>query len=74
MAAARCAPRPRPRFHLIEAQPALDHLAGETRLVVNRKFFESLHALGRASAARWLGANFDALGRRDSVDLAAKFG
>ena len=68
------APPTRARFHLIEAQPALDHLAGETRLVVNRKFFESLHALGRDSAARWLAANFDALGRRDSVDLAARFG
>jgi NTE family protein len=64
----------RARFHLIEAQPALDHLAGETRLAVNLRFFETLHGLGRASARRWLEANFDSLGRRDSVDLAAKFG
>ena len=64
---------PEPRFHLIEAGPELDHLAGETRLAVNAKFFETLHQLGRASAGRWLAQHFDALGRRDSVDLAARF-
>ena len=67
-------PAARARFHLIEAQPALDHLAGETRLAVNMRFFEMLHGLGRASAAHWLASHFDALGRRDSVDLAQKFG
>ena len=61
------------RFHLIEAGPALEHLAGETRMAVNGKFFETLHQLGRASAGRWLAQHFDALGRHDSVDLAAKF-
>jgi NTE family protein len=64
---------PQPRFHLIEAGPELEHLAGETRLAVNARFFETLHQLGRASADRWLAQHFDALGRRDSVDLAAKF-
>jgi NTE family protein len=62
-----------PRFHLIEAGPALEHLAGDTRLAVDARFFETLHQLGRASAARWLDAHVDALGRRDSVDLAARF-
>jgi NTE family protein len=62
-----------PRFHLIEAGPALGHLAGETRLAVDARFFETLHQLGRASAGRWLDAHADALGRRDSVDLAARF-
>ena len=65
---------PQARFHLIEAGPALEHLAGESRLAVNARFFETLHQLGRESAGRWLAQNFDALGRRDSVDLAAKFG
>jgi NTE family protein len=64
---------PASRFHLIEAGPELEHLAGETRMAVNAKFFETLHQLGRASAGRWLAQHFDALGRRDSVDLAAKF-
>jgi NTE family protein len=62
------------RWHLIESRPALDHLAGETRLAVNLKFFEALHALGRAAAAQWLALNFDAIGRRDSIDLEARFG
>ncbi len=65
--------RPEPRFHLIEAGPALEHLAGETRLAVNGKFFETLHQLGRETAGRWLAQHVDAVGRRDSVDLAAKF-
>ena len=61
------------RFHLIEAGPELAHLAGESRLAVDARFFETLHQLGRASAGRWLAQHFDAVGRRDSVDLAAKF-
>jgi NTE family protein len=61
-------------FHLIEAGPALEHLAGETRMAVNAKFFETLHQLGRASAGHRLAQHASALGRRDSVDLAAKFG
>ena len=66
-------PAARAHFHLVEAQPALDHLAGETRMAVNVRFFESLQALGRTAGAAWLAANFEALGRRDSVDLARKF-
>jgi NTE family protein len=62
-----------PRFHLIEGGPELAHLAGETRLAVDAQFFETLHQLGRASGGRWLARHFDALGRRESVDLAAKF-
>jgi NTE family protein len=65
---------PAPRFHLIEAGPALEHVAAETRLAVSARFFEALHQLGREAAARWLVQHFAALGRRDSVDLAAKFG
>jgi NTE family protein len=64
---------PEPRFHLIEAGPALEHLAGETRLAVNGKFFETLHQAGREATRRWLAQHVDAVGRRDSVDLAAKF-
>ncbi len=64
---------PEPRFHLVEAGPALENLAGETRLAVSAKLFEALHQHGRDSAQRWLAQNFDALGRRDSVDLGAKF-
>ena len=68
------AEEPPARFHLIEGGPALEHLAGETRLAVNAKFFETLHQLGRESGGQWLARNFDALGKRDSADLAAKFG
>jgi NTE family protein len=66
--------QPEARFHLIEAGPELEHLAGDTRLAVSGRLFESLHQLGRASTARWLARHGDAVGRRDSIDLAAKFG
>jgi NTE family protein len=65
---------PAPRFHLIEAGPALEHVAAETRLAVSARFFDALHDLGRASATEWLARNVEAVGRRDSVDLVAKFG
>jgi len=65
---------PAPRFHLIEAGPALQHVAAETRLAVSARFFEELHDLGRATATRWLARHVAAVGRRDSVDLAAQFG
>jgi len=61
------------RFHLIEAGPALEHLAGDTRLAVSAAFFETLHLLGRETATGWLARHVDAVGRRDSVDLVAKF-
>ena len=64
---------PAHRFHLIEAGPVLEHLAGETRLAVSAAFFATLHELGRETAARWLASHADAVGRRDSVDLVAKF-
>ena len=64
---------PAHRFHLIEAGPVLEHLAGETRLAVSAAFFATLHQLGRETAARWLARHADAVGRRDSVDLVAKF-
>ena len=63
----------RARFHLIAAQPSLDHLAGETRMAISQKFFESLHGLGREAAAQWMRSHLDAVGRRDSVDLRARF-
>jgi len=65
---------PAPRLHLIEAGPALEHVAAETRLAVSARFFEALHDLGRETAALWLARHADAVGRRDSVDLVAKFG
>jgi NTE family protein len=69
----RSGPVARARFHLIEAQPAIEHLATETKLAVSLKFFETLHGLGRESAGRWLATHLRAVGRRDSVDLVARF-
>jgi NTE family protein len=63
----------RARFHLIDAQAALGHLAAETKLAVSLRLFEALHALGRESAQRWLAAHVHSVGRRDSVDWVARF-
>jgi NTE family protein len=63
----------RARFHLIEAQAELGHLASETKLAVSMNFFEALHALGRQSAERWLATHLEAVGRSDSVDVVARF-
>ena len=67
------APARRARFHLIEATTALAHLSPETRLAVDRRFFETLYELGRDAARQWLERHFAALGRRDSVDLVDAF-
>jgi NTE family protein len=67
------APAARTRFHLIEAGPALAHFAAETRAAVSRSLFEALHALGRAEGRRWIERHLGDVGRRDSVDLQARF-
>jgi len=61
------------RFHAISADSVLGELPGDSKLTVNRQFFEELHALGRAVAHRWLADKRDALGRRPTLDLARLF-
>jgi NTE family protein len=61
------------RFHMIEAEGAVGHLATETKLAVSMSFFEALHGRGRESARRWLAVHLPAVGRRDSVDIVARF-
>ena len=68
---------PEPRFHLIEAGPALEHLAGETRLAVNaqassrRCTSSAATTAGRLAGAacrrRWAGATASTW-RRSSPD------
>ena len=61
------------RFHLIEAGPVLEHMAGETRLAVSATFFDTLQRRGYETAEDWMARHAGAVGRRDSVDLVAKF-
>ena len=57
------------RFHAIEPGDALRDLGTETKAAAGLRFFERLFALGREQGQQWLLAHFDALGRRDSVNL-----
>lgn len=61
------------RFHAISADSVLGELPGDSKLAVNRQFFEELHALGRAVARRWLDSKREALGRQPTLDLGALF-
>ncbi|HEX7637159.1 MAG TPA: hypothetical protein VF457_02080, partial [Burkholderiaceae bacterium] len=58
---------------LIEGGPALAHVDADTRVAIGRPFFELLHGLGRDAGERWLAGPAEALGRRDGVDLPARF-
>jgi NTE family protein len=60
-------------LHLIDAHDDLGELAGETRLIAHLPFLQSLHALGRARAQRWLDAHAGDVGHRSSIDLAALY-
>jgi NTE family protein len=62
------------RWHLIDADDALAHLPGSTRLVPDRAFIEKLFDAGRARASRWFDADAAALGRRSSLDALRAFG
>ncbi len=55
-----------------EGQP-LAPLGVGVDLNTDLAFFEQLFEVGRAAADRWIAANYEALGERSTVDLAAMF-
>lgn len=57
------------RWHLIDAQQALGHLPGETRLIARRDFLLHLRDQGRARAHDWLVQSGECVGRASSTDL-----
>jgi NTE family protein len=61
------------RFHAISADSVLGELPADSKLAVNRAFFEQLRDQGRSHASRWLAAQREALGRRSTLDLGALF-
>jgi NTE family protein len=61
------------RFHLIEGAAATAPLGEASKLTPNWGLVMRLKDAGRAAASDWLDRNFAALGRRSTVDLAAKF-
>ena len=62
------------RWHLIDADEAVSHLPGETRLLPEWEFLCSLRDQGRQAARRWWDAHHKALGRASSIDALSCFG
>jgi NTE family protein len=61
------------RWHLIDAQDALGHLATETKLLAHRPFLEKLRDLGREQAQAWLAAHGPRVGKTSTVHLPSRF-
>ena len=60
-------------MHMIEAEDELAPLGAASKLNSDRRFLETLKEIGQAAADRWLDRNFDDIGERSTVDLAATF-
>ena len=60
-------------IHSILADEALSDLSVATKLNTDWRFLCDLRDRGRATAARWLEANFDHLGHHSTVDLQSEF-
>lgn len=61
------------RMHMIADEPALAALGASSKLNAERQFLDHLKALGRASAQRWLDANYESLGKQSSVEIHKTF-
>lgn len=61
------------RFHAISADHVLGALPADSKLAVNRPFFEQLRDQGRDHARRWLELSAPDLGRASTLDLARVF-
>lgn len=63
----------RHRFHLIEAGRHTSALPAGSKLKPDWGLFTYLHGAGRMEAHKWLDTTLQAVGRRGSVDLKARF-
>ena len=60
-------------MHLIEAEDIIRNLAGSSKMNGTWKFLTHLFEIGRDRADKWLDANYDSLGVKNTVDLQAKY-
>ncbi len=58
------------RLHRIDADKALADLAASSKINAAPDFIELLFKRGRIAGERWLEKNFDAIGIRDTLDVA----
>lgn len=61
------------RFHAISADHVLGALPADSKLAVNRPFFEQLRDEGRAHASRWLARQGKRVGSESTLDLGKLF-
>lgn len=63
----------RVNVHWIEAENRMRGLGVSSKLNGRLEFLLHLKEIGRQAADAWLGANFDAIGRRSTIDIKEKF-
>lgn len=63
----------RQRFHLIAAGAYTSRLSPESKLKPDWALLTHLHVAGRTEADRWLGENFEFVGREETADLVRLF-
>jgi len=63
----------RERIHIIENQDELIPLGASSKVNAEWKFLQHLRDVGRDTADRWIGENFDQIGVASTVDLPAMF-
>ena len=59
--------------HWIESERHMRGLGVSSKLNAGLEFLLHLKEIGRQAADDWLGANFDAIGRRSTIDIKEKF-
>jgi NTE family protein len=60
-------------MHRIHGGRKIDAYTASSRLNAEFGFFKELKDLGRATARKWLRDNFDAVGKRSTLDLKAAY-
>ena len=63
----------RHRFHLVDAGRHTSSLSAESKMKPDWGLFTYLHGAGRIEAHKWLDLNRRHVGRRESINLAARF-
>jgi NTE family protein len=61
------------RYHLIEAGRYTSALSDDSKMKADMALFNHLHGAGRMEADKWLDLNRALVGRRETVDLKARF-
>lgn len=61
------------RMHRIDADEAFKNLSASSKINAEWAFLEYLRDLGRNAAGDWLEENFDAIGKRGTLDLTDEF-